>query len=120
MTEVLVTEADRLAAAKYALNQIGLGDAAMRIRTGGMDDHHLVQAFAAHRIAGQAELAAEVAFLRQALEDVVNPLGKIRRDADAQGYRLSGMAYSIANDLSFAQRIAQDALSAAPFKGGIA
>lgn len=57
-----------------------------------------------------AALRAE-AKLRDALEDVVNPLGKIQRDADAQGARLSGMAYQISTDLNFVQGIARSALA---------
>jgi hypothetical protein len=119
MTEVLVTEADRLAAAKYALNQIGLGDAAMRIRTGGMDDHHLVQAFAAHRIAGQAELraalelgAAQLASIREA-NDAENP--ESYRADDREG--CLDWTFAMAEETEKALR---QALSAAPFKGGIA
>lgn len=47
----------------------------------------------------------------RALEDIVNPLGRLQREADATGARLSGMAYSIANDLSFVQQIARQALA---------
>ena len=59
-------------------------------------------------------LAEECERLRDALGDVVNPLAKLRRDAEAQGARLSGMAYQIANDLAFVQKIAADALSSTP------
>jgi hypothetical protein len=55
-------------------------------------------------------LIAELTTAREALADVVNPLGKVQRDAEAQGAQLSGMAYSIANSLSFVQDIARAAL----------
>lgn len=50
--------------------------------------------------------------LREALGDVVNPIGKLRRDAEADGSKLSGMAYSVANDIGFIQSIARAALNA--------
>lgn len=56
----------------------------------------------------------EVERLRQALEDVVNPLQYLQRMAEAEGSRLGGMAYSIANDISTVQSIAKDALAATP------
>ncbi|ODP39239.1 hypothetical protein [Sphingomonas turrisvirgatae] len=49
--------------------------------------------------------------LRAGLEDVVNPLGKLRREAEADGAQLCGLAYSIANDLNFVQQIARTPLS---------
>jgi hypothetical protein len=52
----------------------------------------------------------EVARLRQALQDIVDPLGKLKRDAEAQGAKLSGMAYQIGNSQSYIQGIAKDAL----------
>lgn len=62
--------------------------------------------------------AAEIARLRgllgeaeAGLEDVINPLRKIQRDAAEQGARLSGMAYAVANDLHFVRDIARTALS---------
>ena len=48
---------------------------------------------------------------RQALEDVCNPLGYLQRMADAEGAKLSGMAYAIASDIGTIQRIAKEALS---------
>lgn len=55
-------------------------------------------------------LAAEVARLREALTDVVNPLGRMRRMAAAQGAQLSEVAYAIANDIHYVQDIARAAL----------
>lgn len=62
--------------------------------------------------------AAEIARLRgllgeaeAGLEDVINPLRKIQRDAAEQGARLSGMAYAVANNLHFVRDIARTALS---------
>jgi len=59
-----------------------------------------------------AELEAEVARLREALGDIVNPLAAMQRRAEVEGCRLSGMAYSIATDLGFVQNIARTALGA--------
>ena len=47
---------------------------------------------------------------RQALQDVVNPLQYLQREADKGGRKLSGAAYMIANDLHFVQGIAKNAL----------
>lgn len=55
--------------------------------------------------------------MRQALEDVCNPLGYLRRKAEAEGNRLGGMAYAIANDIATVQQIARDALSTLPSDG---
>jgi hypothetical protein len=52
----------------------------------------------------------EVSRLCQALQDVVDPFGKLKRDAEAQGAKLSGMAYQIGNSQSYIQGIAKDAL----------
>jgi hypothetical protein len=57
------------------------------------------------------DLQAENARLRGALEDVVNPLNVLKREAERAGCSLNGMAYSIANDLHFVQNIARLALS---------
>ena len=85
----------------------------------------LLQAFVATgSIAGSADTIAappamdreavervrEAAY-RQALEDVCNPLGYLQRMADAEGAKLSGMAYAIASDIGTIQRIAKEALS---------
>lgn len=48
--------------------------------------------------------------LRQALEDVVNPIGALRRMADAEGSRLNEAASYIANDPAHIRSIAQRAL----------
>jgi len=57
------------------------------------------------------EVCAERDRLRQALTDVVNPLGALKRHADAQGGRLNEMAHSVANNLGYVQDIAKRALS---------
>lgn len=57
---------------------------------------------------------AMVTVLRQALEDVCDPLSYLQRKAEAEGSRLNGMAYTIANDIATVQRIARAALAAAP------
>jgi hypothetical protein len=55
---------------------------------------------------------AEVERLRQALEDVCNPLAYLQRMAEAEGNRLGGMAYAIANDINTVKGIARAALFA--------
>lgn len=52
----------------------------------------------------------EIRRLRQALEDVVNPLAAMVRELEPD-QKLNGMAYSIANNLGHVQRIAKIALS---------
>lgn len=71
------------------------------------------------------QLDGDVQRLTQALTDVANPIEYLRRHAEADGNRLNGMAYSIANDLHFVQKIARDAIgepaalrSPDPGKGG--
>lgn len=56
------------------------------------------------------EIASLLDRYRWALEDVVSPMAKLQRDAEAEGARLNGMAYSIANNLGFVKSIARDAL----------
>lgn len=73
-----------------------------------------VDAVARHRLAHSPARGGEVEKLREALEDVCNPLGYLQRRAEAEGARLSGMAYAIANDIGTVQKIARDALSASP------
>lgn len=48
---------------------------------------------------------------RNALEEIVNPLKFMRQRAEAEGMRLSGMAYEIANSVSHLQGIAKAALA---------
>ena len=60
----------------------------------------------------QAAFAEREAPLVEALEDVINPLGYLKRHAEAKGSQLNGMAYQIANDPSFAKSIANEALAA--------
>ena len=60
----------------------------------------------------QAAFAEREARLVGALEDVINPLGYLKRHAEAKGSQLNGMAYQIANDPSFAKSIAKEALAA--------
>ena len=75
MTEVLVTQADREAAAAYvretcseAMRVLGAGSG---IIAGEIDDHPAVQAFARHRIAGQAELQELLREQHEAMADVM-------------------------------------------------
>ena len=55
-------------------------------------------------------LATEVARLREALEEIANPLATMARRAKAEGARLSGMAAVIAQDPEHLKRIARTAL----------
>jgi len=48
---------------------------------------------------------------RLALEEIVNPLKFMKERAEANGERLSGLAYQIANDVHYLQGIAKQALS---------
>jgi hypothetical protein len=59
-------------------------------------------------------LLDENARLRQALGDVCSPLAYLQRLAEADGNRLSGMAYAIASDINTVKGIARDALAVAP------
>lgn len=61
--------------------------------------------------ADNAALKAKNEALVEALQDVVDPLGKLRRDAEAEGRQLNGWAYQIANDLAFVKDIARAALA---------
>lgn len=53
---------------------------------------------------------AEVARLRAALEDIVNPLAAFQRDVERGGGRINEMAHRIVNDHAHLQRIARLAL----------
>jgi hypothetical protein len=75
------------------------------------------------RYTDYADREAELAELRQRLEaaeralaDIVNPLAAMKRRAEAEGARLSGMAYQIANDPNHLKEIARSALT--PSAGG--
>lgn len=107
--------------------QFFVADFSRAIVQGIWDEHPLVQAFARHRIAAALTAtsleATRIAKLetvagdgveryRQALEDVCNPLGYLKRMAEAGRKQLSGMAYGIANDLATVQWIAREALAA--------
>lgn len=59
----------------------------------------------------KAASAEREARLVQALKDVIDPMGYLKHQAEAAGSQLSGMAYSIANDLHFVQSIARQALA---------
>lgn len=54
---------------------------------------------------------AEAERLRAALEEVVDPVGVLKKRAEAKGDRLSGMAYSICNEVGYLKNIAKAALS---------
>lgn len=56
------------------------------------------------------EARAEIARYREALEEVADPIQAMRRRAEAEGSRLSGMAYSISNDIHYVKEIARAAL----------
>jgi hypothetical protein len=55
-------------------------------------------------------LIGEVERLREALEDVVNPMRVLERQAEADGAQLNGAAYTIASSLGFVQSIARQSL----------
>lgn len=57
-----------------------------------------------------AQQQAEIERLRAALEEIISPLAAMQKRADAEGSRLSDMAYSIANSVSHLQEIARRAL----------
>ncbi len=57
-----------------------------------------------------AALDARIDALEGALQDIINPIAAMQRKAEAEGCRLSGMAYSIANNPNHLQRIAKAAL----------
>lgn len=52
----------------------------------------------------------EIARLREALEEIVNPLATMKLRAEAEGKKLSGMAWEIARTPSYLQGIAKEAL----------
>lgn len=87
-------------------------------RSGQYDDSSEVQdalrgavlALASTPSSSPSEMGRE-AIYRTALENILNPLAMIQREAAASGNQLSGAAYSIANDLGFVQSIARTALS---------
>lgn len=60
----------------------------------------------------------EIKRLRKALEDVCNPLGYLRRLVEADGCKLGGMAYAIANDLATVKGIARAALASSQEEEG--
>lgn len=56
-------------------------------------------------------LAAEIARLREALEEIADPIGFIQREAAAEGNQINGaMLVQIANDPAHLKRIARTAL----------
>lgn len=57
------------------------------------------------------QLLNRVERLEQGLADVISPIGKLRRDAKAEGKQLGPLAYSIGNDLYFVREIARAALT---------
>lgn len=65
---------------------------------------------AIHYMARAEKAEAEVARLREALGDVVNPLGHLHRKAESEGKTLGWLACQVANDLGFVQQIARAAL----------
>lgn len=64
-----------------------------------------------------AEREKAAAGLLEALEEVANPLAAMKRRAEENGQKLSGMAYQIANSVGHLQAIAIDAISAAKDAG---
>jgi anti-sigma factor RsiW len=58
-----------------------------------------------------SELERENAALREALDEVARPMFHMRKRAEAEGKRLSDMAYNIAHSLDYVQGIARAALA---------
>jgi hypothetical protein len=83
-----------------------------RLDAGFMERHRNMARAAIAALTPAAETAPE-AGLVEALKDILNPVGALQREADAAGSQLNGMAYSIANSVSFLQDIARRALSRA-------
>lgn len=65
-------------------------------------------------VAERDALAKRVGELEAALRDVLNPLGYLKRKAEAKGNRLGGMAYAIASDPETLRSIALAALNTDP------
>jgi uncharacterized protein YPO0396 len=60
----------------------------------------------------QRKIEAENARLRAALDEIIDPIAGLRRRAEAEGGKLNGMAWSIANSINHLQQIARAALAA--------
>lgn len=113
MDKVTVTQADREAAADHLAKQpLSNTLLRLRIREGKEDNHPLVQAFARHRIEATRQAEEQIKLLREALEEIVEPVKFMKQRADAEGNQLSGMAWSIARETSYLQSIARQALEA--------
>ena len=56
--------------------------------------------------------AQEIERLTSALTDILNPLGRMQREAAANGCRLNGMAAHLMNDAQYLKEIAKEALAA--------
>lgn len=55
-----------------------------------------------------AELSKRLIEAEAALQDIINPLAALEREAQKTGGRLSGMAYQITKDPEHLKRIAKD------------
>lgn len=60
------------------------------------------------------DLIRRVRESEEALDKIANPIAAMKREAEAQGARLSGMAYTIANDPRYLQQIAREAIALRP------
>ena len=58
-----------------------------------------------------SELATENERLTSALTDILNPLGRMQREAAANGCRLNGMAVHLMDDAQYLKEIAKEALA---------
>lgn len=67
---------------------------------------------------GVREQYREIAKLRAALNDIVNPMDVLRRQAEAEGAVLNHMAHGIAHSPGFLRDIAQRALTSGHHDGG--
>ena len=56
-------------------------------------------------------LRSTITDLVDALESIAEPLAALRREAEADGLKLSGMAFQIANDPEHLKGIARDVLA---------
>lgn len=111
--EVTITEADlELLAVEY--DRAFARKSASRLRSGQVMPGAIIKEPAALRAiakARQSSLSTAMVEMREALEEIVNPVAAMQRRAEAEGNRLSGMAYQIANDPAYLQSIARTALS---------
>jgi len=93
---VEVTQADRDAAAPFAFTFGDVATAQLQydIQAGHRDDHHLVQAFARHRIAAQAEAMKHADALAEALGALQEDL-RVRAELFPEGHKVVWASYDV-------------------------